>query len=228
MTVKLTQNDDDNNFYTESRVALIGGEDYVLQVSGMEGKDMPDLKLVLDFGGAVGGSTVTVKDVVIRKGAAPFDPLSPDNLWLTAATDDVGFYFADENWTQIANPEFTAGDNSYTIVIPEGTGSQQWQGQVTFNNTGIVTTAEKTYDFQLKITSDEDHPGITIKLTQQDDDDTFFFADRHQVLAGEEFVYTMTAMPGVDLGNAKLVLDFGGGVGGSAVTVSDIILRESK
>ena len=228
VTVKLTQNDDDNNFYTESRVALIGGEDYVLQVSGMEGKDMPDLKLVLDFGGAVGGSTVTVKDVVIRKGAAPFDPLSPDNLWLTAATDDVGFYFADENWAQIANPEFTAGDNSYTIVIPEGTGSQQWQGQVTFNNTGIVTTAEKTYDFQLKITSDEDHPGITIKLTQQDDDDTFFFTDRHQVLAGEEFVYTMTAMPGVDLGNAKLVRDFGGGIGGSTVTVSDIILRESK
>ena len=67
VTVKLTQNDDDNNFYTESRVALIGGEDYVLQVSGMEGKDMSDLKLVLDFGGGVGGSTVTVSDIILRE-----------------------------------------------------------------------------------------------------------------------------------------------------------------
>ena len=228
VTVKLTQNDDDDIFYTESKVALTGGEDYVLQLSGMEGKDMPDLKLVLDFGGAAGGSTVVVKDVVIRKGAAPFDPVSPDNLWLSASTDDVSFYFADENWTQIADPEFTAGENSYTIVIPEGTGSQQWQGQVAFNNTGIVTTSGKTYDFQLKMTSDEDHPGVTIKLTQNDDDNVFFFADRHQLSGGEEFVYTMTAMPGMDLSNAKLVLDFGGAAGGSTVTVSDIILRESK
>ena len=156
-----------------------------------------------------------------------FDPSSPDNLWNNAVID-VSFWFANNNWGQIDDPAYTAEGNKHTIVIPEGIGTQRWQGQMIFNNTGIVTSADKKYDFQLVLNSTADHGGVIIKLTQQDDDNIFFFEDVHAVTAYEEFKYQVKGIQGVDLSNAKLVLDFGGGVGGSTVVIKDIVIREHK
>ena len=233
VTIKLTQQDDDNVFFFEDQHKVTAYEDYKYQVKGVKGVDLSNAKLVLDFGGAVPGSTVVIKDIVLQEhieggsGPAPFDPAEADNLWNNAAMD-VSYWFADEGWTQIANPEHTVNGKNHTIVLPEGMGSQRWQGQFVFNNTGIVTSADKTYDFQLVLVSTADHPGITIKLTQQDDDNVFFFEDQHKVTAYEEYKYQVYGVQGVDLSNAKLVLDFGGGVPGSTVEIKDIVLREAK
>ena len=90
-----------------------------MKVVGAQGIDCDNLKLVFDFGGAVGGSTVVVKDIIFRESqgsAAPepepevpgaLDPNSDANLWKNAAID-VSYWFADNNWTQIADPEMTA------------------------------------------------------------------------------------------------------------------------
>ena len=233
VTVKLTQQDDDNVFFFEDAHALTAFEDYTYQVKGVQGVDLSNAKLVLDFGGATPGSTVVIKDIVLQEhieggsGPAPFNPSDADNLWSNAAMD-ISYWFADEGWAQIANPEHTVDGSTHTIVLPEGMGSQRWQGQFVFNNTGIVTSAEKTYDFQLVLTSTSDHPGVTIKLTQQDDDNVFFFEDAHALTAFEEYKYQVYGVQGVDLSNAKLVLDFGGGVPGSTVEIKDIVLREAK
>ena len=86
-------------------------------------------------------------------------------------------YYA-PGWAQIADAEYTAENGVYTISYPSAA-PDQWQAQFTFNETGISLDPEKSYDFRVKIVSNNDHPGVTVKLTQQDNDDIFLSADRH-------------------------------------------------
>lgn len=233
VTVKLCAQDDDGAIITDGRYALTAYEDYVLKVVAAPGIDCENLKLVLDFGGGQGGSSVVVKDIILQEhiggapaGPAPFDPSAADNLWNGANTSEMTYYYA-PGWAQIDNPGFVADGNNYTITLPEAT-TDQWQAQVAFANTGIAVTPDKNYDFHVVLTSTQDHPGVTIKLTQNDDDNVFFFADRHALTAYEDYVYEVVAMPGIDASNLKLVLDFGGNVAGTEVVVKDVVLRESQ
>ena len=119
------------------------------------------------------------------------------------------------------------GDGSYTIVMPEGMGGDQWMGQVHFESTGLSTTADKKYDFQVVLVSSADHPGVTIKLSKAGDDNTFYCTDRHPLKAGKKFIYQLPAAAGIDIPDIKLSIDVAGGVAGSTLTVSDIVLREA-
>ena len=46
--------------------------------------------------------------------------------------------------------------------------------------------------------------------------------------AGEEFVYRLDNVPGIDMDDVQLVFDFGGGVGGSSLEYYDIIIQEHR
>ena len=234
-TIKLTQQDDDTKFFFEDAHQLTAFEDYVYQVKGIQGVDINNVKLVLDFGGAVAGSTVVIKDIILQEhieggqaGPAPFDPNAADNLWNSAVTTDHHFWFANNDWGAIDNATITSEGGTHTFVLPEGIGSQQWQGQFFFQNTGVATSADKTYDFHLVLNSDADHAGVTVKLCAQDDDAAIITDGRYALTAYEDFVLDVYGAPGIDCANLKLVLDFGGGQGGSTVVVKDIVLRESK
>ena len=228
VTVKLTQTNDDNVFYFADRHPLKAGSNYIYTMTEMEGKDIADLKLVFDFGGNEAGTVVAIKEIVFSEHQDDHAPYVSDegNLWMDANIE-VSFWFANESWGQIADPEYSSKGNYHKIIIPEGIGSQQWQGQFVFNNTGLNTTSEKGYSFTMKLKSTADHPGVTIKLTQQDNDGIFFFEKRHVLTAGQEYVYETGPVAGVDITNAKLVLDFGGGAAGSQVEFYDIALRET-
>ncbi len=234
VTVKLCSQTDDGAIITDGRYALTAYEDFVLDVYAAPGIDCDNLKLVFDFGGGQGGSTVVVKDIVFREAKTigggssepTFDPSDASNMWLTANTTEMTYYYA-PGWAQIDNPGFEADGNNYTITLPEAT-TDQWQAQVCFANTGMAATPDKTYDFYLVMNSSHDHPGVTVKLTQNDNDNVFFFADKHQLTAYEDYVYKVVAMPGIDASNLKLVLDFGGNAAGTEVTIKDIIFRESQ
>ena len=234
VTVKLCAQTDDGAIITDGRYALTAYEDFVLDVYAAPGIDCDNLKLVFDFGGGQGGSTVVVKDIVFREAKTvgggssepTFDPSDASNMWLTANTTEMTYYYA-PGWAQIDNPGFEADGNNYTITLPEAT-TDQWQAQVCFANTGMAATPDKTYDFYLVMNSSHDHPGVTVKLTQNDNDNVFFFADKHQLAAYEDYVYKVVAMPGIDASNLKLVLDFGGNAAGTEVTIKDIIFRESQ
>lgn len=197
--------------------------------NGTDGGDPGNIYANKDV--ADGFYTLTVVDedgtLTARVEAYPvtLDPDASNNVWKNAAMD-ISYWFANNDWGQIANPSYTAGEGSHTIVIPAGTGASQWQGQMTFNNTGLSTTVGKTYDFGLVMNSTEDHPGVTVKLTKQSDDNVFYVAGRHALKAGEDYVYSVTNMPGVDIDVVKLVLDFGGAVEGSTVVIKDIVLIE--
>lgn len=235
VTIKLTQQDNDNVFFFEDAHTVTAFEEFKYQVKGVQGVDLTNAKLVLDFGGAVAGSTVEIRDIILQEhveggtsGPAPFDPSSADNLWNSAVTTDHHFWFANNDWGEISPATVTSDGGTHTFVLPEGIGSQQWQGQFFFQNTGLKSEAAKTYDFHLVLNSTADHAGVTVKLCAQDDDAAIITDGRYALTAYEDFSLDVYGAPGIDCENLKLVLDFGGGQGGSTVVVKDIVFRESK
>lgn len=234
VTIKLSKAGDDNTFYCADRHALKAGETFVYQLSNVAGIDIPDIKLSIDVAGGTAGETLVVSDIILCEHqaahAVAWSSAGEENMWLNAAPT-MGFWFSPTGWGGMETPEGTFvdnGDGTYVVTMPEGMGSDQWMGQVHFENTGLSTSASKKYDFQVVLVSSADHPGITIKLSKQGDDNTFYCADRHVVPANTRFVYQLPAMDGIDIDNIKFSLDFAGGVAGSTVTVSDIVLREAE
>ena len=226
VTVKLTQNDDDANFYCEDRIDLAADEEYVFVKAAMEGKDIANLKMVLDFGGNPAGATAQIYGIILQERYTPnFNYDSACNMWKTC-TYENSFYYAPA-WSQIADPTVEKLDTGFKVTLPEAT-TDQWQAQVAFH-TDMTTNAATNYDFKCVVKSNNDHPGVTIKLVLSgggDNDNIFYFADRHPLAAEEEFVYEMPNMPGIDMDKVSLFFDFGGCAAGTEITVTDIILKE--
>ena len=242
---------DANAVFYDNSTNLTAYEDYVFYLVDQPGVDIQDnvLQLVLDFGGCAEGTEVTVKNIVLIEhdlnteldklpGDAPDAPTGPQVDWsganlLAGMTVDISQWYA-PGWNQIADAEYTADGGVFTITYPEAA-SDQWMAQFTFNNTGIALDPAKSYDFRIKMISSTDHPGVTIKLTQQDDDDTFITADRHPLTAFEEtwieladlkFIVNDKGKGVID--NLKMPFDFGGVAAGTVITFSDMHLQEHK
>ena len=156
------------------------------------------------------------------EGFQGFNAKSDCNLWKTCQYTNT-FYYA-PGWAQIADPTVTATDNKYVVELPEAT-TDQWQGQGHFHTDMTTNTANK-YDFSCKLMSNTDHPGVTIKLTKEGDDNTYYFAERVALKAGQEVVFYRSNMEGLDMDKVNLVFDFGGNAENTKVTVRDITLQE--
>ena len=250
MTIKLTSSDDQISLI-DQRVDVVGMEDNVVYFTELPGKALEgNYKLVFDFGGNPDNTEIVIKDIVLidhskNKISAPgkddpsVDPSKPVVDWtgenlLAGMPVNLTQYYADANWTPYADAEYTAENGVYTISYPNGNTSQ-WQAQFTFNNTGIALDPEKTYDFRVKITSSADHPGVTVKLTQQDDDNTFLTEGRHPLAAFEETWIELSDLKITAVGEGKGVItdlkmpfDFGGVAAGTEIVISDMHLQEHK
>ena len=116
------------------------------------------------------------------------------NLW--KAVDDgtlfdaFGYWFADDSWTALGTqPEATHNGDTYEITIPEGIGGSQWQGQFHID-TKLTASADKAYNFYFVMETDNDCPGVTVKLTDAGDSN-FFCEGRHDVKADEPFIFKL-------------------------------------
>ena len=232
VTVKLSKQGDDNTFYCADRHALKANETFVYQLADVDGIDIDNIKFSIDVAGGEVGTTVTVSDIILCEHqsahAALWDSTGEDNMWASAAPT-MAFWFSPAGWGGMDTPDGTFvdnGDGSYVITMPEGMGTDQWMGQVHFENTGLATSSGKKYDFQVVLVSSADHPGVTIKLSKQGDDNTFYCADRHVLTANTKFIYQLSAVDGIDIDNIKFSIDVAGGEVGTTVTVSNILLRE--
>jgi hypothetical protein len=158
-----------------------------------------------------------------------FDPADEaHNMWLSMNLLSMSYYYA-PGWAQIADPGFEEDGNSYLISLPEAT-TDQWQAQVAFH-TDMTSSAAKTYDFQCVLNVNQDHPGVTIKLVLSgggDNDNIYYFADRHPLTADEDYVYRMENMPGIDMDKISLFFDFGGNAAGTEVRLSDVLFQEHR
>jgi hypothetical protein len=156
-----------------------------------------------------------------EKAFTGFDANSQFNMW-KGITPTMEFWYA-PGWSQIADPEFKDGGNDYTVTLPEAT-TEQWQAQVKMH-TDLTTDAATNYDFSAVLNSDKDLNGATVKLVLDGDDGVFYFTDRIDLKAGEDYIFWKSDMPGIDMPKVMLVLDFGGCQAGTTVNVSSIVLK---
>lgn len=152
-----------------------------------------------------------------------FDPNSEFNMW-KGVQYNMFFWYA-PGWAQIADPGFEANGNDYTVTLPEAT-TEQWQAQMAFKTTNISTSAAHNYDFSCILNSDKDLNGVTVKLVMDGDDNVFYFADRINLKAGEDYIFWKSDMPGIDMERVNLFFDFGGCQAGTTVNISNIVLKD--
>lgn len=243
VTVKLHPQGDDATFYCEKKVPLEAGIGKCFYFSGVKGIDMSNLVLTLDFGGGVGGSEVTVSDIVFKDHANDDGTVLPPsvefddsrNLFAGFSMVHLTTRFANSGWSTdgIDQPTVDVTSDGYSFVMPAGVGGDQWQGQVHLW-TDVVSSADKHYDFCITFTSTEDHPGVTIKLQKGDslgedtetDDNVFFCLDKVALTANVPYTYYFEDLPGIDTNNIQVCCDYAGGVAGAEITVSNIHLQE--
>ncbi len=177
---------------------------------------------VVDNGGILDLTVDKMKSTV-------FDPADKDhNMWLNMNVLETTYYYA-PGWAQIDNPAMEQNGNSYTITLPTAT-TDQWQAQFAMH-TDMTSSASKTYDFMCRLISNNDHPGVTIKLVLSgggENDKIFYLEGRHALTADEEYVYKVADMPGIDMDKISLFFDFGGCAENTEVTISDILFQEHR
>ena len=243
VTVKLHPDGDDGTFYCEKKVALEAGIGKCFFLSDMEGIDMTNMVLTLDFAGGTPGTEMTVSNVVFKDHAFDDGTVLPPsiefddtrNLFNGFSMVHMTTWFANKDWNAdaISQPTVTPTDDGYFFTMPEGVGADQWQGQVHFW-TDVKTVADKHYDFCVTFTSTEDHPGVTIKLQKGDslgedgdtDDNVFFCLDKVVLTANVPYTYYFEDLTGIDTNNIQVCCDYAGGVAGAEITVSNLHLQE--
>lgn len=209
--------------------------------------------VIFDFGRLAPGTEISVSGIELKEitgstgggGGSETAELtydSPDNLFkaaFDAGTYELGYYYA-PGWSPIANPVLDLNGHAFTWHFPTAT-SAAWQSQVflVFPQ-NLVLSAAKTYDVQIRFTASQDLSRATFKMhfwaspepTEQSVIDSYngnvFFDVNKPAKAYEESLVSATAIPGIDAGVPRLVIDFGGNPADTDVTVSEIIIQEHK
>ncbi len=159
-----------------------------------------------------------------------FDVDGPGNFWKSASVS-MTYWYSPSDWSGGLNPETeTLENNGLKVVIPEGIGGNEWQGQTVFH-TDIPMSASKTYDFCVTVEADQDIPAMTFKLAWEgnDNDHAAFYVNDFAVEAGEPATFKMeSVVPDVDYDKVVLFVDLGRSTAGTTVTFTKICLQEHK
>lgn len=159
-----------------------------------------------------------------------FDVDGPGNFWKSASVS-MTYWYSPSDWSGGLNPETeTLENNGLKVVIPEGIGGNEWQGQTVFH-TDIPMSASKTYDFCVTVEADQDIPAMTFKLAWEgnDNDHAAFYVNDFTVGAGEPATFKMeSVVPDVDYDKVVLFVDLGRCTAGTTVTLTKICMQEHK
>lgn len=238
VTIKLVDASDDNNYFFTETVSLTAYEDYVFYMSDMPGLDMNSVMLVLDFGGNEADTEMMIKNIVLKEHSCDDGTVLPveepeedvtwleeglSNMWRQSVILENFFYYA-PNWSQIDNPELVVDNYKYKITLPTAT-VEQWQAQVAFK-TNMSTVSTTSYDFRCILNSSQDIKGVTVKLVLEGDDDVFYFVERVDLKAYEDYTLKKVNMPGIDMDKVNLFFDFGGNPANTEIMVSGIVMQE--
>ena len=233
LTIKLTETDDpdgtkhDNNFFFADRHDVTADKAFIYKAENVSLPigDAHALSLFFDFGGTPAGTVVKVSKIYFEE-ALSYD--DERNMWKSVDSGEafvaVTPWFANEGWGQIADPKWSHEGSVWELDIPAEIGTQQWQGQFPIK-TSLSASMTNSYTFSCTVEGDNDMPGVTIKLTDGSDDNNFFVADRHAIMADKAFVYKVTGvtLPLGDASTLSLFFDFGGTPAGTHVKIKDII-----
>ena len=182
------------------------------------------LVLVANFSG------ISWQYIYKPKPAVVFDVDGPGNLWKSASVS-MTYWYSPADWSGGLTPETeTLENNGLKVIIPEGIGGNEWQGQTVFH-TDIPMSASKTYDFCVTVEADQDIPAMTFKLAWEgnDNDHAAFYINDFAVEAGEPATFKKEAVvPDVDYDKAVLFIDLGRCSAGTTVNLTKICLQEHK
>lgn len=244
-TVKPQAAENNDVFFSTDKHTIVNGAN-VISLSECAGFD-GEFKIALDFAGAPEGTNITISKIFLSEhndaNVVPFDYNDPANIWKTEieANDayKMSYWWTDANWQQIADPKFEVkkqkkGSNLYTVTAPAAT-SSQWQAQTTFV-TNMTATMSDIVDFSCIIVPNVDLSGVTVKLTEANDDDgtlhdsNYFFAERVDLKADVPNVvkFTDTVLPSNDAHALDLVFDFGGNPEDAVIKITDIVLIKKQ
>jgi hypothetical protein len=223
---------DDNTFLSADRHKVKKGLN-VISLASCAGFDGP-FKLALDFAGAPVGTKITVKRVFLTEHNAAnatgdtwaFDYKNDANI-LKEATFNPEFWFSPSDWSGGLNPQAEGTAELFELIVPAGMGSDQWQGQMHLRFPDTKVSASKKWDFSVVVVADHDIPGMTVKPQQNDNDDVFFAADRHDMFANVPKSFVYTEQDGFNSG-FQLCLDVAGAPAGTKIKVYGIYLGEHK
>lgn len=244
VTIKLTEDGNDNNFFFTEKVKLTAGEDFVFMMPDMKGIDAAKLMLVVDFGWNPENFECTMFDMVFKEHscddgtvlAPPSDDPAAGINWDFSAESNLlrgaykePFTHYAPGWNKVETFTLKAGDNnSYTYTLPEAT-TDTWQAQLHLTpESPVATSAAEKYDFHCVLTSSTDIKKATVKLVSASDDNTFYFSETVALEAGEDISFSKVKLDGIDIESLKVVFDFGGCPDNTEVTVSEIIFKKSE
>ena len=120
---------------------------------------------------------------------------------------------------------YTDKGNDYTITVPDAA-SDRWQAQMHLHTTDVVTSAASHYDFSCIFVADADIDGVTVKVTNEADNEAIIDVDNISLKAGKEYVFWKSDVEGKDLSPVKIVFDFGHATGVTNINVSNIVLKD--
>ena len=244
VTLKLTDTTNDGNFLFTENVNLTAFEDYVFYLSDLPGIDAAAVKMVFDFGGNPDNTEVSVSNIVLKDHAiddgtvlpsVPEDPVagpeeykydSEANLWKAAdAAHSYSFFYA-PSWNQLPDPELANNGNEYLLKLPSATFAQ-WQAQFhIIPDNPVALESSKSYDFSVVLNSTTDIRAVTLKLTENGNDDNFLFTENVNLTAFEDYIFDLSDLPGIDAAAVKMVFDFGGNPDNTEVTIKRIVLKD--
>ena len=241
VTLKLTDVSSDDNFLFTENVNLTAFEDYIFDLSDLPGIDAAAVKMVFDFGGNPDNTEVTIKRIVLKDhaiddgthkgGASGENPgggldTSGTDIWDNAKVSYIWWY-SDANWSGTLTPEISAISNGWKVVIPEGIGGSEWQGQTHFTLDAPASAAKK-YDFCVTLNSSAACT-CSVKLAWEgnDKDHAFFYDGNVALSAYEDFQYIQSGVsPDADYDKLALFIDLGRTPAGAEVEIKDIHLYE--
>ena len=244
VTLKLTDTANDGNFLFTENVNLTAFEDYVFYLSDLPGIDAAAVKMVFDFGGNPDNTEVSVSNIVLKDHAiddgtvlpsVPEDPVagpeeykydSEANLWKAADGAHSCTFFYAPSWNQLPDPELANNGNEYLLKLPSATFAQ-WQAQFfIIPDNPVALESSKSYDFSVVLNSTTDIKAVTLKLTENGNDDNFLFTENVNLSAFEDYIFDLSDLPGIDAAAVKMVFDFGGNPDNTEVTIKRIVLKD--
>lgn len=161
----------------------------------------------------------------IMNGFGGFVEDSEFNMFKGVTFNVASFYYA-PGWGQIADPKYTYQNGAFVVSLPEAT-TDQWQAQMHVELDKVVAlSVDKTYDFSVIITSTTKHPGVTVKVQQKGDDNTFINMQRVALDANEPKCIWFSNVPGVNITDLKFALDFGGNEANTDITLESFVLKD--
>ena len=244
VTLKLTDTANDGNFLFTENVNLTAFEDYVFYLSDLPGIDAAAVKMVFDFGGNPDNTEVSVSNIVLKDHAiddgtvlpsVPEEPVagpeeykydSEANLWKAADGAHSCTFFYAPSWNQLPDPELANNGNEYLLKLPSATFAQ-WQAQFhIIPDNPVALESSKSYDFSVVLNSTTDIRAVTLKLTENGNDDNFLFTENVNLTAFEDYIFDLSDLPGIDAAAVKMVFDFGGNPDNTEVTIKRIVLKD--